>query len=124
MIAYTSLNEDLILFYFPELYDKLLEQKDCLGYDETLPHCVMGDLFNPYLYDLLYEYKDIEEIKKIFSFYEKLAIEGDEQTRNLLQTTLLEYLWDDPVVYKKAIQHMGKNTLRINSEISKYLKEP
>ena len=124
MLEYALLNEDLILFYFPELRDRVLEQRTCWKYDETLPHCIIGDIFNPYLHDLLYEYQNIEEIKKIFSFYEKLATEGDEKIENLLQTTLLEYLWDDPVTYKRAIRYMGKNTLRINSEISKYIKEP
>ena len=70
------------------------------------------------------DYSESLPVKKIFDFYERLAEYGDDEVKNLLQSTLLEYLWDDYTVYTRAVEMMGGHTKAINKEIEKYLYFP
>ena len=53
-----------------------------------------------------------------------MAKYGDEGVKNLLQVTLLEYLWDDYTIYTRSLEMMGNYTLEINKEILDYLYLP
>ncbi len=124
MITYEEMTPHLILKYFPELKTKA-EEEIAFWKPENIPaHCLFGNVFNSYLTALLHEYRDLEMICRIFDFYEYLAGEGDEKVKNLLQVTLLEYLWDCAHIYHRAVFHMGENTRKINADIASYLTMP
>jgi hypothetical protein len=69
-------------------------------------------------------YKNDKLLLKIFSFYEELAMYGDYETKNLLQVTLLERLWDKKITFDRASELMGEDTAKINQEIGKYFNKP
>ena len=68
-------------------------------------------------------YKQSDTLKRIFDMYEELASQGDEDTRDLVQVTLLEYLWDESITYERAKELMGENTQELWAQID-YLKAP
>lgn len=123
-IHYSDLNASFLCEAFPELESEIRKIDSGLG--EQLPHCLLGDLFNPLMVRLLKspEQEDVLLARRIFDFYERLAEYGDEETRNLLQVTLLEYLWDDYEVYSRAVEMMGEKTRLINQGIGSYLRKP
>ena len=124
MLAYKEMTPGLILKNFPELKTKA-EEEIAFWESENVPqHCLFGNIFNEYLSGLLLAYQDLKMICRIFDFYEYLADEGDEKVINLLQVTLLEYLWDDARIYDKAVSHMGEKTRKINAKIASYLAVP
>lgn len=122
-IKYNSLDCDFLCGRFPELKEKIISENDWLG--ENLPHCLFGNVFNPLVVELLKQddYKNNYLLEKIFRMYEDFAEYGDTETKNLLQVTLLEYLWDEYITYSRALELMGKKTKLINQSID-YLNIP
>lgn len=88
------------------------------------PHVLYSNVLNPYVKRLLEEEKDLHAIRQVFSFFELLACSEDEEVRNLLQVTLLEALWEDKLIYDRALQYMHSSTKILNSTIGDYLKAP
>ena len=123
-MEYSDLTVQTILSYFPEFQKEIYNELSFWGDDEVPKHCLFGNCFNNNLKNLLDYMKNIDLIRRIFKFYEYLATEGDDEVKNLLQVTLLEPLWDDSCIYRKALSFMGANTLAINSQILQYLNEP
>lgn len=123
-ILYKDLKSKLLYEFFPEYKDTIL--KIALELGDDLPHALFGNFFNPLIKKILKNYTNTNMAlaNRIFAFYEKLAASNDEEVKNLLQVTLLEYLWDDYDVYLVANKCMGVNTKRINEEIKKYLYPP
>ncbi len=124
-INYNSLDCDFLCLRFPELKDSVTtENNKWLG--ENLPHCLFGNILNPLTVGLLKQddYETNSMLERIFRMYEELAEYGDTETKNLLQVTLLEYLWDEYIVYSRALKLMGKYTREINKDISGYLSFP
>lgn len=121
-IEYKNLNKALIIKYIPEMHDKICNIE--LSDSEHLPHLLFEQAFNQLTVTLLRQYDNKLLLKKIFDFYELLAEYGDEEVKNLLQVTLLEYLWDDREVYSRGLKMMGENTRKINQNISSYLEMP
>jgi hypothetical protein len=110
--------KEILIAKFPQLKEKCTGWPEHFDYiSESGPHVVYGDLLNSYVADLLRENKDIETIKKVFDFYEEMAICEDNRVRNVLQVTLLEYLWDEKTTYENALKYMGNETAKINKEI-------
>ena len=97
IIEYKELNPDFIINRFPELKDQVLEEIE--GFDEFLPHVVFGNIFNPLTVKLLKQndYKLNNQLRRIFDMYDYFATYGDDDTVNLLEVTLLEYLWDEKI---------------------------
>jgi len=118
---YSSINDDLVQ-RFPELEPLFQEQFESWKERDIPPHCFCADALNRYVTELLREDINQQQIEKIFEFYEELASCEDEDVRNLLQVSLLEYLWDKEFVYKNALKNMLPNTRAINSEIASYLR--
>ena len=113
IIEYKELNPDFIINRFPELKDQVLEEIE--GFDEFLPHVVFGNIFNPLTVKLLkqYDYKLNNQLRRIFDMYDYFATYGDDDTVNLLEVTLLEYLWDEKITYERSQQMMGEKTKEI-----------
>lgn len=113
IIEYKELNPDFIINRFPELKNQVLEEIE--GFDEFLPHVVFGNIFNPLTVKLLkqYDYKLNNQLRRIFDMYDYFATYGDDDTVNLLEVTLLEYLWDEKITYERSQQMMGEKTKEI-----------
>jgi len=120
---YETINSAL-MHKFPELAPRFEEQFNAWNSKDIPAHCFLGDSLNVYLVELLRKNHDKNQIKKIFEFYECLAYSEDERVRDLLQVTLLEYLWDEKVVYENALQYMLPKTFQINSSIGAYIRMP
>ncbi|MBD5160313.1 MAG: hypothetical protein HDT23_08765 [Ruminococcus sp.] len=103
---------------------KIIAENEWSG--ENLPHCLFGNILNPLVTGLLKQedYRNNNLLERIFRMYEELAEYGDTETKNLLQVTLLEYLWDEYIIYSRSYELMGQNTRIINGYISDYLNIP
>jgi hypothetical protein len=123
MIRYNDLNEQFITDRFPELAELVSVETE--GYDEFLPHVVFGNVFNGLAVSFLKldSYKQCDTLKRIFDMYEELASQGDEETKDLVQTTLLEYLWDEKITFERAKEFMGESTKVLWEQID-YLSAP
>lgn len=123
MIEYNSLNEKFITDRFPELAELVSIETD--GYDEFLPHVVFGNVFNGLAVSFLKldGYRQSDTLKRIFDMYEELSSQGDEETKDLVQVTLLEYLWDEKITYERAKELMGESTEKLWEQID-YLNVP
>ena len=124
MIEYSTLNEDFIMRRFPELKKQVEEEME--GLDEFLPHAVFGNVFNPFVVKLLKQddYKTNSTLKRIFEMYENLSSNGDFETKNLVQVTLLEYLWDEKITYERSMELMGEKTRVTWDNIYSYISVP
>lgn len=124
MIKYDELNSQFFTHRFPEFEEEICKEEEWLG--EFLPHCIFGDVLNEKVVKLLKkeDYLQNELLHRIFSMYEDFAVQGDEETQNLLEVTLLEYLWDERVTYERALELMGGGTKRVWGHIQGYLRIP
>lgn len=123
MIYYEDLNEKFITYRFPELTEKV--NKETEGYEEFLSHVVFGNIFNPLTVSLLKsdDFSTDQLLKRIFEMYEEMSSEGDAEVRNLVEATLLEYLWDEKKTYDRALKMMGEKTKELWDDIN-YLSVP
>lgn len=107
---------------FPEylnLYNEHLEDYD----GDFLAHVFFGDILNPKLLELLEDNQDIKEIEKIFSFLDRMAIEGDLDVQEVLTVTILERLGGDQDLLKKGYFYMGKATRKCSDEIEEFWRK-
>lgn len=123
-INYNSLDCDFLCSRFPELKDSVVAENEWLG--ENLPHCLFGNILNPLVAGLLKQddYRTNSLLERVFHMYEEFAEYGDTETKNLLQVTLLEYLWDEYITYSRSLELMGEHTKTINNNIIGYLYIP
>lgn len=124
MIKYAELDARFLIEILPEYENEIVMEEQFLG--EFLPHCIFGDVLNPKVVEQLKRegYLEDELLKRIFLMYEDFAVQGDEETQNLLQVTLLERLWDEKKTYERAMEMMGSGTRKIWDEIYEYLYVP
>lgn len=124
MIKYHELNSQFFTLRFPEFTEEIYKEEEFLG--QFLPHCIFGDVLNEKVVELLKKEDYIQNrlLQRIFMMYEELAVHGDEETQNLLQVTLLEYLWDEKVTYDRAFELMGDGTKEIWEYIHRYICIP
>ncbi len=123
MLKYCSLSADLLLEWFPELEKEI---KSNISFSENLPSCLYSDVINPILSDYFNNNSFIQEelVERIFDFFEYLAVNGDEEVRNMLQVSLLENLWDTKSIYENSLSFMKPKTRLINDRIISYLSKP
>ena len=124
MIEYSSLDAGFITKRFPEL--KAQVEKETQGHDEFLAHVVFANVFNALTAELLKkdEYLHNDTLDRIFDMFEELSTDGDEETKNLVQVTLIEHLWDDKTTYSRAHELIGENTKALWNDIGSYLRTP
>lgn len=122
-ITYSMLNAELLCLKLPELKSAIIEEDEYLG--QNLPHSLFGNILNPTVTRLIKDERcEKKLLTKIFCFYEELAKYGDDDVVDLLQVTLLEYLWDDYITYSESVKLMGEFTRDINDRIASYLIKP
>ena len=108
---------------FPELAAQISHFVDTQG-DEFLPHILYHEVLNPYVKELLWGANNNDSLEKVFQFYEELATSEDEEARNLLQVTLLEILWDENRLLRRACAYMLPETKKLNEAIREYISYP
>ena len=115
-IKYEEQNIHFLIRIFPEF--------EVLG--EFLAHCVFGNVLNSKVVEFLKrkDYLENEVLHRIFGMYEDMAVTGDKEVQNLLQVTLLEYLWDEKITYERALEIMGIGTRAIWEYIHEYILIP
>jgi len=123
IINYNTLN-DIFMLRFSELTSFFKEQFDFWESDNIPQHCFLGDILNSYVTELLRKNNNKQQIEKVFEFYEEMANSNDWYVKNLLQVTLLEYLWDEKIIFERAVEYMLPETKKINALIVEYLREP
>lgn len=124
MIQYSDLNKEFITDRFPELKEQVEEEIEYLN--EFLPHVIFGNVFNPLTVTLLKQddYSNNIILNRIFNMHEELSSNGDLETQNLVQVTLLEYLWDENTTYNRALELLGEHTKKLWNCIENYLSVP
>ena len=70
------------------------------------------------------ERQDNIKIEKVFSFLEDMAVSEDQEVRNLLQVTVLEYLRSWYLLQNKSEKFMLPETRKIFDCVKSYLPEP
>lgn len=125
---YGIVNE--LLAEFPEINKNYAEEmawiKDTFKDQETDGQTVYFDrCFCDYIGRLLVnECQDNMEIEKIFTFLEDMAVSEDQEVRNLLQVTVLEYLRSWYLLQRESEKFMLPETKKIFAHVKSYLQEP
>jgi hypothetical protein len=86
--------------------------------EELLPHVFLGDC-NDLVIKLIKE-GNPPILERLFNFYERMAIDGDEDVKNVLTVSILEVLGDDRKVLNIAYKYMGKETRKASDDIEKF----
>lgn len=80
----------------------------CRGYGELLGHVFFADEINLPLVALLAENREETAIENYCAFVEEMWFQGDRDTRNIVEVTIVERLSDDPVVWLRFGEHISK----------------
>jgi len=123
-MRYCQLTSGYLVDVFPEFVKETAAQMTFL--EEELPHCLYPAVLIPFLkgYFKAPDQKNDGLVERIFDFFEDLAANGDIETKNLLQVSLLEPLWDYKESYSGAVGFMRTGTKAIFDSISVYLNKP
>ena len=70
------------------------------------------------------ERRDNVKIKKVFAFLEDMATSEDQEVKNLLQVTVLEYLRSWYLLQRESEKFMQPETRKMFDAVKSYLKEP
>ena len=109
---------DEFLHCFPEFRSSY--KKHISEYDEFLAHIFFGDFINPKLLVLLEDDQDKSRIEKVFTFLERMAVEGDADVQEILMVTILERIGDEQELLDKSHYYMGKFTRETSDKIESF----
>lgn len=129
MYSYSGIVNDL-LKEFPEIGKNYTEEtawiKDTFKGQETGGQTIYFDrCFCDYIGRLLVsERLDNVKIKKAFAFLEDMATSEDQEVRNLLQVTVLEYLRSWYLLQSRSEKLMLPETKKMFEGVKSYLQEP
>ena len=129
MYTYAEIVNEL-LAEFPEISKNYEEEitwiKDTfLGQDTEGQTVYFDRCFCDYIGRLLVdESQDDIKIEKIFAFLEDMAVSEDQEVRNLLQVTVLEYLRSWYLLQNESEKRMLPETKKIFDRVKSYLEEP
>lgn len=129
MYSYLGIVNDL-LKEFPEISKNYAKEiawiKDTFKGQETGGQTIYFDrCFCDYIGQLLIdECQDNIQIEKVFTFLEDMAVSEDQEVRNLLQVTVLEYLRSWYLLQNKSEKFMLPETRKIFDCVKSYLPEP
>lgn len=110
MLFYNELTSKYMLGLFSEFEKEI--SKQMVSLEEELPHCIYANVLNPFLRNYFRFPNKAHEplVRRIFAFFDDLAQNGDEESRNLLQVSLLEPLYDCKESYYGALKLMTNET--------------
>lgn len=129
MYSYSGIVNNL-LKEFPEISKNYTEEiawiKDTFKGQETGGQTICFDrCFCDYIGHLLVdECQDNIKIEKVFIFLEDMAVSEDQEVRNLLQVTVLEYLRSWYLLQSRSEKLMLPETKKIFDCVKSYLQEP
>ena len=129
MYSYFGIVNDL-LKEFPEISKNYAEEiawiKDTFKGQETGGQTIYFDrCFCDYIGHLLVdERQDNIKIEKVFSFLEDMAVSEEQEVKNLLQVTVLEYLHSWYLLQRESEKFMLPETKKIFAHVKSYLQEP
>ncbi len=129
MYTYAEIVNEL-LAEFPEISKNYEEEitwiKDTFQGQDTEGQTVYFDrCFCDYIGRLLVdESQDDIKIEKIFAFLEDMAVSENQEVRNLLQVTVLEYLRSWYLLQNESEKRMLPETKKIFDRVKSYLEEP
>ena len=129
MYSYLGIVNDL-LKEFPEISKNYAKEiawiKDTFKGQETGGQTIYFDrCFCDYIGQLLIdECQDNIQIEKVFTFLEDMAVSEDQEVRNLLQVTVLEYLRSWYLLQNESEKRMLPETKKIFDRVKSYLEEP
>ena len=129
MYSYPEIVNDL-LKEFPEISKNYEEEitwiKDTFQNQEAKGQTIYFDrCFCDYIGRLLMnKYQDNIKIEKVFAFLENMAVSEDQEVRNLLQVTVLEYLRSWYLLQNRSEKLMLTETKKIFDCVKSYLQEP
>jgi len=85
--------------------------------EELLPHVYFGEC-NEFFINYINEDKP-QVLQRLFSVFEIMATQGNDDVVNILCVTILERLGDDRKVLNTARKYMGKETRELSDETEK-----
>ena len=127
--SYSEIVEEL-LKEFPEISGLYAEDlawiQDTFQGQETKGQTIYFDrCFCDYIGRLLVsEHQDNIKIKKVFAFLEDIAASEDQEVKNLLQVTVLEYLRSWYQLQNEAEKFMLPETMKLFDIVKEYLQDP
>jgi hypothetical protein len=107
----------------PELKQAYKEELELWDGEDPGLHNIFGNVFNPYLVNLLKSGRNREKLERIFSFLEDMAHSSDPEVINVLYVTILERLGGDDGTPVIAQHFMGPKTKIMSQEIEEYWEE-
>jgi len=122
-MTYDNINP-VLLEKLPELAREFEEEHDYWEGEKVPSHILYEKVLNHsgFMANLLLQDCDTMLIERVFDFFEEMANCDDEEVRNLLQVTILEYLWSDYEMLSCAHKYMHARTRKICDEIQAYFR--
>ena len=90
-------------------------------YSKILGHVFFGDVINRPLASLLETNTDKASIRKYIGFVEHMYAFGDDDVKNIVLVTILEYLGDYDIVLKNAFEYFSDELIEESKQIEKTL---
>jgi len=90
-------------------------------YSEILGHVFFGDVINRPLTSLLKTNTDRVSIQKYIGFVERMYALGDDDVKNIVLATILEYLGDYDDVLKNAFEYFSDELIEKSKQIEEGL---
>lgn len=107
-----------LLKTFAHMQPEFDEDLKVLGSDfPNRSHSVYGQLFNPYIIEVLKNDADANLLQNIFSFVEELASSVNPDDENLVAVTICECLGGEEDILARAREFMGPLTLKLSRDI-------
>ena len=119
MLTKEQLADEFIVL-FPD--NKTDYDEHMTDYSELLGHVFFGEVINRPLSSLLKSNDDKETIQKYVRFIEHMFYHGDEDAKNIVLVTVLEYLGDDEDVLKNVYTYLSDDLIEVSVRIEKSLR--
>lgn len=94
-----------------EEYRKHIEK-----YGKRLDTVVIEDIFMPRVFELLKKNMEINKLKELFEYLERVSTSADKELLNIFLVTTLEMLGNEAEILKIAKQYMGSTTAKLQRE--------
>lgn len=115
---------DLLMERMPELRERYQEERQWWGEERPGPHVVYGDLFSPFISQLLDSDADRLARQRAFDLLEVLSSSQDEKVREVVGATVLPNLRAEEGKLELARRHMGPATLVLADAMASWKPDP
>lgn len=113
MITIDGFMEKMLCFFPYKLEDYNESIQENFGRLNTV---IIEDIFMPEIITVLEEDNEIEKLQQIFSYFESVSREADEELRNIFSITILEMLGNKKDILDVAKKYMNLETVRLQHE--------